>query len=251
MDTISLLYHYSERIFMKQFVVLFLSLGLFFSCVDSTISPINFSETNVLYEDNAVIELNIPRADGKTEQSIAINKVIENHIANMLVFLDEPSDTLQLEYAIKSFDSEYKSFKEGFGESAMVWDASFDGEVTYQSDVLISIAINSYLNSGGAHGNANVTFFNFDASGKALTFDEIFTNKESLTSLVKTYFDEETEGSTINYFFEESFHLPANIGFNDEGVIFFYNVYEIASYADGITEFTVPYSEIEPYLKFY
>ena len=55
----------------------------------------------------------------------------------------------------------------------------------------------------------------------------------------------------IDYFWGEPFHLPENIGLNDEGVIFFYNVYEIASYADGITEFTIPFSDIESLLKIY
>jgi hypothetical protein len=234
---------------MKQFIKLFLCLTLLFSC--AVTAPIIFSEVNELYENNAVVELNIPKAEGNTEQSKAINKVIENHIANMLVFLEEPSDTLQLSYAINKFDSEFKRFKEEFEESSMVWDASFDGEVTYQSSELISIAINGYVNSGGAHGNSNVTFFNFDASGKRLSFNDIFENQDALTSLVNSYFEAETEGSNINYFFGEEFHLPANIGFNDEGVIFFYNVYEIASYADGITEFTIPFDEIDSYLKLY
>lgn len=234
---------------MKQLPVLFLCLSLFFSCAETTI--IKFSETNSLYEDNAVVEINIPKAEGNTETSKKINSVIENHIANMLVFLEEPSDTLQLSNAIKSFDLEYKSFKEGFGEGNMVWDASFDGEVTYQSPEIISVAIYSYLNSGGAHGNSNVTFFNFNSAGDLLGFDDLFQNKKDLTALVKTHFEKEIDGSEINYFSDEEFHLPANIGFNDEGVIFFYNVYEIASYADGITEFTVPFLEIDNYLKMY
>lgn len=234
---------------MKQIAILFLLSLILFSCGETTSTPIKFSETNALYEDNAVVELNIPKAEDNSEQSKAINKVIENHIANMLVFLEEPSDTLQLNYAINKFDSEFKRFKEEFEESAMVWDASFDGEVTYQSSELISIAINSYVNSGGAHGNSNVTFFNFDTNGKLLSFNDLFTNKSELTAKVKSYFDEETEGNTTSYFFGEEFHLPANIGFNDEGVIFFYNVYEIASYADGVTEFTIPFEEIESLLK--
>ncbi len=223
---------------------------ILFSCEEMTL--VSFTETNVLYQDNAIIELNIPKAEGTSIPAKAINKVIENHIANMLVFLEEPSDTLKLDYAVKTFDTEYTSFKDGFGESAMVWDASFDGEVTYQSPMLISIAINSYVNSGGAHGNLNVTFFNFDTStGKLLEFDDLFIDKEGLLEVVKTYFDEETKGSEVDYFFGEPFSFPANIGFNDEGVIFFYNVYEIASYADGITEFTVPFEAIESYLNIY
>ncbi|MCK0179476.1 DUF3298 and DUF4163 domain-containing protein [Flavobacteriaceae bacterium S0862] len=223
---------------------------ILFSCEEVTL--INFSETNNIYNENAIVELNIPKAEGSSTKAQAINKAVENHIANMLVFLEEPSDTLQLDYAIKTFDLEYKSFKDGFGESAMVWDASFDGEVTYQSPMLISIAINSYINSGGAHGNLNVTFFNFDAStGELLQFEDIFNNKEALIEIVETYFEKETKDSDINYFFGESFHLPANIGFNDEGIVCFYNVYEIASYADGITEFTVPFEDLEAYLNIY
>ncbi|WP_347923474.1 DUF3298 and DUF4163 domain-containing protein [Pontimicrobium sp. SW4] len=231
-----------------KYAALFL-LIMVFSCEETTL--VSFSETNTLHEDNAIIELNIPKAEGASAQAKAINKTIENHIANMLVFLEEPSDTLQLKYAIKTFDSEYKSFKDGFGENAMVWDASVDGEVTYQSSELISIAINGYINSGGAHGNLNVTFFNFDSSGTLLNLDDLFIDKEGLIKVAKTYFEEEIKGSEVNYFFGKPFSLPANIGFNDEGVVFFYNVYEIASYADGITEFTVPFEAIESFLKIY
>ena len=232
-----------------KFLALLLVLILF-SCKEVTL--VNFTETNNIYNENAIVELNIPKAEGTSTKAQAINKVVENHIANMLVFLEEPSDTLQLDYAIENFDSEYKSFKDGFGESAMVWDASFDGEVTYQSPMLISIAINSYINSGGAHGNLNVTFFNFDAStGELLQFDDLFNDKEGIKEIVKTHFEEETKGSEINYFFGEPFSLPANIGFNDEGIVCFYNVYEIASYADGITEFTVPFEDVEAYLNMY
>lgn len=235
---------------MKAKLIALFSVIILFSCEEITV--INFTETNALYEDNAIIELNIPKAEGNSIAAKAINNTIENHIANMLVFLEEPSDTLQLDYAIKTFDTEYKSFKDGFSESAMVWDASFDGEVTYQSPMLISIAINSYVNSGGAHGNLNVTLFNFDASsGELLNFDDLFNNKDALTKVVKTHFEKETKNSDINYFFGEPFSLPANIGFNDEGIICFYNVYEIASYADGVTEFTVPFNEVEPYLNIY
>ena len=43
--------------------------------------------------------------------------------------------------------------------------------------------------------------------------------------------------------------LPENIGFSDEGVILLYNVYEIAPYSEGITEFTIPFEEVLKYIK--
>jgi hypothetical protein len=52
-----------------------------------------------------------------------------------------------------------------------------------------------------------------------------------------------------DYFFGKPFHLPENIGYGDEGIILLYNVYEVASYAQGYTEFAIPYDIAESFLK--
>jgi Deacetylase PdaC/Protein of unknown function (DUF3298) len=232
---------------MKRFF-LFLFLLSAFSCVEDT--KLSFIETNDIYKNNALVEINIPKAEGDSNLANKINYKIENHIANMLNFSEDDSDRIVLKNAINQFDAEYKAFKNDFEESALVWEALFDGEVTYQSSEIISIAINSYLNTGGAHGNMNVTFLNFDPkTGDVLTFDDLFTNIGDMTKAVKPFFNGKTKAENTAYFFGEEFHLPANIGFNDDGVIFFYNIYEIASYSDGITEFTIPFEDIDSFLK--
>ena len=84
-----------------------------------------------------------------------------------------------------------------------------------------------------------------------LEVNKIFlTNEWELHVRVFAVKTEEDEGFG-DYFFGEEFHLPANIGYNDEGVLLFYNVYEIASYAVGITEFTIPFEEVEDYLSIF
>jgi peptidoglycan-N-acetylmuramic acid deacetylase PdaC-like protein/uncharacterized protein DUF3298 len=232
---------------MKRFFIFLILLSVF-SCVEE--AKLSFIETNEIFEDNAVLEINIPKAEGDSDLANTINNKIENHIANILNFSEDDTDSIALNDVVSRFDTEYKAFKNDFEESALVWEALFDGEVTYQSSEIISIAINSYLNTGGAHGNMNVTFLNFNPkTGDVLTFDDLFTNKGDLTKAVKPFFDEKTKAENTAYFFGEDFHLPGNIGFNDEGIIFFYNVYEIASYADGITEFTIPFKDIDSFLK--
>ncbi len=213
---------------------------------------ITFSEFNIEFNENAVIEINAPRAEGDNFISNIINSKIENHIVNMLNF-EENESNLLLENALVKFDSEYAKFKNDFEESALVWEALFEGEVTYQSSKIISIAINSYLNTGGAHGNMNITFLNFDPmTGRLLEFHDLILNKAAFEDVAKKHFEaaKQASGKTgfVDYFFGEGFQLPENIGFTDDGVILFYNVYEIASYADGITEFVIPYNEIEAYL---
>jgi hypothetical protein len=45
------------------------------------------------------------------------------------------------------------------------------------------------------------------------------------------------------------FTLNDNYGFRKEGIVFFYNVYEIGSYAEGPTEILIPYERLEGWLK--
>jgi hypothetical protein len=61
------------------------------------------------------------------------------------------------------------------------------------------------------------------------------------------------EGEPINstgYMFErDTFYLPQNIGFTQDGVKLLYNEYEVASYADGPVELLLPYKEVKKYLS--
>ncbi|MDC0956308.1 DUF3298 domain-containing protein [Flavobacteriaceae bacterium] len=232
---------------MIRFLYFCFGLSVCISCNEP--HNITFTEIDELYQKNAIIELNIPRAHGNSQASNSINNIVNTHVIEQLLFFEEKPSTYTLDAAIVSFDQEYKYFKDQFSESKIVWEASFSGEVTYQSAEVISIAITNYIDSGGAHGNSNVTFFNFDSHGNLLHFKDLFYDKEALIDIVKTHFYNETKNRNIEYFFNEDFDLPNNIGFNDEGIMFFYNVYDIASYADGITEFTVPYHTLEALLK--
>ena len=69
--------------------------------------------------------------------------------------------------------------------------------------------------------------------------------------LAESYFKNETDTKeqVEDYFFGEGFQLPANLGFDKNGIILLYNNYEIASYAQGITKFTIPYEEAKAFLK--
>jgi len=223
-------------------------------CSCDEVTNLTFSEQNNIYNDQAKVEINIPVAEGSQEVAKAINTKLENHIANMLVFSEDDSPNLKLDEALTTFESEYLKFKEDFNETALVFEASFDGEVIYHSSELICIALTGYTNTGGAHGNSNITLYNFDPqTGKTLELNEIINDKETFTSIVEIYFKDEIANNTNrtfeDYFFDNKFHLPANIGFNEEGVLVLYNPYEVAAYAMGITEFTIPFEKVDNYLK--
>jgi len=238
---------------LKKIALLILVPFVFISCNQEV--NLTFSETNFSFNKNAIIEINIPNADGANTVSKAINSTIENFIVNTISFSEDSLTNVSLNEAVKKFDSIYIAFKDDFEENTLVWEALIEGDVTYQSPALTCIAINSYLNTGGAHGNMTISFLNFDPqTGQLLHLNDHIKNPSDFVKLAEKYFYLELQESSDedgfnDYFFGDGFHLPANIGFSDDGVILLYNVYEIAPYSEGVIEFTIPFEEALPYLK--
>jgi hypothetical protein len=238
---------------LKKFALLTLLLFAFISCKEEV--NLTFTETSFTISENAIIEINAPNADGNNAVSETINAAIENFIVNIISFNEDLLLHISLNDAAKKFDSIYIAFKDDFEEDSLIWEALIDGEVIYQTPAITCIAINSYLNTGGAHGNMTISFLNFNSqTGQLLHPEDHIKNPVDFIKLAEKYFnlemqDSSEEGVFDDYFFGNDFHLPENIGFSDEGVILLYNVYEIAPYSEGITEFTIPYEEALPYLK--
>lgn len=226
-----------------------LTIGLFLSCEEEV--NLAFSEINVLEEKDATVEINIPKAEGDYAISKSINSVLE-HFTNNALNIDSSNDVQDtFDKSIEQFNSSYLNFKNQMVEELRVeltpWEAGVDGEVTYQSNRVISIAMSTYLNTGGIHGTSKVSFLNFDATtGKQLHYDEFIKDKDELKKFLKFYFEKEVESISF-----DDFKLPESIGLSDEGVIILYNVNEIPSYTDNLTEFIVPFDEVEQFLKVY
>ncbi|MEP3837250.1 MAG: DUF3298 and DUF4163 domain-containing protein [Algibacter sp.] len=210
-----------------------------------------FTDTYITSKNNTIVEINIPQASGNTPVANQINTEINNTIFSQL-HLAHPNEikTTSIEESIASFIKEYHTIKKDFPETAQQWEAQIDGEVMYQSPELISIAITSFINTGGAHGNLIISFLNFDSkTGQPLKNSDLFTNIEAFKTLSKSYFTTATIDKSLLLDID-SYKLPQNIGYSEDGVILLYNTYEIAPYSSGIIEFAVPFAAAESYLAF-
>lgn len=221
------------------------------SCVQENL--FEFSETAIDKKDPVTIQVIYSIINGNSDVSTKINNSIESTLAQQIAFFEEDTDDLTLEDAISQFENRFVSFKNDFEANEAPWEVIINSEVVFQSMYVITISVDSYTFTGGAHGNSVITLLNFDPeTGNLYTQDDIFIKSNELKQLVEKYFKKESASKSNNdgdYFFGEDFRLPENVGFNEEGVIFLYNTYEIASYAQGITEFTIPYAEIYDYLN--
>lgn len=227
-------------------------LFVLFSCVKEI--PFEFEETAIEKKEPVTIEVIYPKLNDDSDVSSKINKTIESSLAEQIAFFEEEVDNLTLNDAITQFENRFVSFKNDFEANAAPWEVIINSEIVFQSVYVITISIDSYTFTGGAHGNSVITLLNFDPNtGNLYTQDDVFKPSKDFTELVKKYFKTETESKNNNIqndnFFGEDFRLPENIGFNEEGVIFLYNTYELSSYAEGITEFTIPYNEISKFVN--
>lgn len=235
-------------LFLGAFVVLF-------SCEKDI--PLTFKEQQIETSKHAIVTINYPKAEGAPTIADRINATIENFLANEINMSEAPENDLSLSDAVINFDNEYKTFKDDFSDTTQQWEALIESEVNYLSENVICVTVNSYLDTGGAHGNSHVAFLSFDKkTGQLLKTEDIIKDEEAFKALIMPYFEKATralseENTVEDLFFGEEFQLPENIGYGEEGIILLYNVYEIASYSQGITEFSIPYETVQPYLKIY
>jgi len=137
------------------------------------------------------------------------------------------------------------------------WDKEISTNVYYNENDIVSLRINKYAFTGGAHGILMVEYVVFNAQQKKRLFP---------TDILKDNFDEELNiildnklrklnGLTENEnfrdagFFIDSITSSNNFYINNDGIGFFYNVYEIAPYSSGTTELFIPFNELTGLLR--
>ncbi|RKD13672.1 hypothetical protein BCY91_08845 [Pelobium manganitolerans] len=159
--------------------------------------------------------------------------------------------------ASESFFKDFETFKKEVPESpaGYAWEQSIT--VKFQDTNLIVFASESYVYTGGAHGMPSLLYSNFDLKNeKDIKLEDILIKdyKKPLTRVAESIF-RKNEGlsqtdSLENYFFENKvFYLNDNFAVTQKGLLFTYNVYEIKSYAEGMTDLFIPYQKIKGLVK--
>ena len=132
---------------------------------------------------------------------------------------------------------------------------SFDLEFT--NDYIVTYEYASYQYEGGAHGDGGEYGTTFLQSSGEIFSKKCFTSYKDLHNLfiegLKRYFNVKTDkelADNLNISGSLSSLAPPAMEpwIEKDGVAFSYTPYEIAPFAAGCPHFTIPYSQIEPYL---
>ena len=234
-------------------IIPFLIFTLVLNSCTPEFKPVTFETTSIDTEFKADITVTYDKAIENNELSKTVNFNVEKTI---IATLNDSTKKTKLEAVLKDFNSEYLNYKNDFPETKEpTWELYIETEKTYQSEEIITIAISTYEFKGGAHGNDKIRFLNLDAkTGKALNQNDIIEDMAKFKTLAETHFIRslEAEGENLkmeDFFYGKPFQLPENIGYSEEGLVMLYNVYEVASFDQGYTEFAIPFKDVEPYLK--
>lgn len=151
--------------------------------------------------------------------------------------------------------------EEEYHEEAYYMEGSVTCEVdlSYYNDRYIGLLWSGYdYYSGAAHGMPYTDFRLYDReTGEELYLDDILaSSEEELNAIVTRMFEDRHGGDEIwewgleyiseNAGFLEDHHLKAGDYYlTDEGLVYYFGAYEVASYAEGMPEVLIPYDELK------
>lgn len=201
-----------------------------------------------------MIKIEFPKLTQKQNEN-AVNKINENIRLQLLQPILDEGEYNSLDSLISSIFDEYNSVIKEYPESGQNWEIERLMKIKTQTDNILSIEYSDYSFLGGAHPNNFVSYSNYYlATGEEIPLDECFQKdyENQLNSIAEKIFKQQkklsmdSDLSSAGYWFDEDkFELNDNFAVLKNGLLFYFNSYEIAPYALGPTELVIPYSEID------
>jgi hypothetical protein len=169
---------------------------------------------------------------------------------------DHPEDVEDL---AEGFFSEYRKIKQDMPDYSTGWSLERNITVVYNAPQILSLEMSEVTFTGGAHPNSTTNYVSLDVStGMMLALSDIIMDDhmKALNEIAEGEFRRIKEipaGQGLDqagFWFEDGkFDLNDNFAITDEGLVFYFNNYEIASYADGPTRLLIPYEELKPLIR--
>ncbi|MCU4390914.1 RsiV family protein [Acinetobacter courvalinii] len=143
-------------------------------------------------------------------------------------------------------DQEVKAPADGMVQNESSTSVRFVG----QNYNLATFAIQSYsYSTGAAHGMSHQEFVNFDLKNK-----KHITVSELLKSEMNNKLRDELYAANQNWLEQhnikkDQLQVSDNYYYGVNGIVFVYPLYELASYAEGMSELTLPYYAAKEFVK--
>lgn len=169
----------------------------------------------------------------------------------------QPQAQTDLNAAANVFSADYQQLKQDIGVVGGCWEIDIKGDTICSNPNFLTVGLETYAYVGGAHPSTYRTLLSFDRhTGQPLHLTDLVADTTGLLPIVEQAFrakqgvraDQSLEDE--GYFLQDGrFFLPENVAAGRDGLIFYYNPYEIAAYAFGPIEVVVPYTKLKTLLN--
>lgn len=200
-------------------------------------------DTQTITENNEYINsiINIPIIiTGNKDIEKSINDKIRTDIMNFY----------------NSSQKEAKDYFDGFPDSQNKFVANADFEVKKNSDNMLSIKVEYYKYSGGAHGYYEDVSYNIDMrNGTDIKLSDLFKESSDYKNVINTEIRRQIEelvkkDPQYNGIYEfNGINDNQKFYIQDSNVVIYFDLYEIAPYPAGIPEFPINIKVINHIVK--
>ncbi len=147
----------------------------------------------------------------------------------------------------------FGEFRKDFADAPGGWFDERMMSVACNTPTEFVVRVDAANHFGGAHPNSATVFASFDPVRGTTTDWRVRADSAAILSVAERYFRVERElpdSGSLNeagwQFDDDRFALPSQGMWCEGNLTLRYNPYEVGAYALGITEFTIPASEIQP-----
>lgn len=202
----------------------------------------------------AKVSLVFPHAErGPTSACVAFNRLQLKYMKSALEDVNGGEEKGEnLEAIMDQFLQEYQELQAEDLPFSMPWSLETEGQVLYQNDKLVSVQLHQYSYMGGAHPNTFTKVWMFNKTTKnALILQDLNPEMDTLMAIAELAFRQAAEipaGQSLaeaGFFEGGTFILPQNYALIEEGLLLYYNTYEIAPYVFGPTEVIIPWADLQ------
>lgn len=161
----------------------------------------------------------------------------------------EDDDEITLDNAINGFIEMHQEVVTDMPDLPSQYEVEVRDTLLFQDEKYLTLRLDGYSFTGGAHPNAFASIGTFDLeTGELLELGDLVEDLEKLEVLAEEHFRKERADVFEEGFdFDEGwpFALTENVGLTTEGLFFCYVPYEVTPYVLGFTEFVIPFEKIE------
>ena len=209
-------------------------------------APLTITTKQVQQSNEAIqVDLSVPVLDGLQDSKL------QQQLNN--VFQQEAT---QFETDIETQANEDVKEAAASGYPFQQYNATTVYKVAYNQNGLLSITIDYYQFTGGAHGNTERKPYNYDLkTGQELSLQDLFKTGVNYTEILNREIAAQIRANQNGGYFTQPDLAFKTIDGNqpfyltDDGLVIYFGQYEIAPYYVGIPEFNIPFSLLKNSIK--